>query len=191
MFFGDHHILGQVIEAVNVPQNIDSYQCKGNKIKMYRLKYEVSAGQSLGLYETVGLIVVIGDGDEVLFNYGHDKVNSKLLYSYQKRKTPNSFSGTLFNRDKDMTVSGELSFEYSDLFFFLPSITERSDKVNEYLNNINITLLDSTQNNFKQWLAPGQKLEPQHLELFGEKKKVMRHCVVAALKQMLQYLILT
>ena len=65
---------------------------------MYCAKYKFSTGQFLGLHETVGLIVVTGDDDEVFFNYGYDKVNSELLYSYQKWKIPNSFSGTLINR---------------------------------------------------------------------------------------------
>ena len=51
---------------------------------MYHPEYEVSTGQFLGLHETVGLIVVRGEGNEVLFSFGYDKVNLKLLRSYQK-----------------------------------------------------------------------------------------------------------
>lgn len=64
--------------------DIDSYQRKENEVEMYCAKYKFSTGQFLGLHETVGLIVVTGDDDEVFFNYGYDKVNSELLYSYQK-----------------------------------------------------------------------------------------------------------
>ena len=62
---------------------------QGKWVKIYHLKYEFSTGQFLGLHETVGLIVVIGEGNEVFFSYGYDKVNLKLLRSYQKRRLPN------------------------------------------------------------------------------------------------------
>ena len=118
MYYADRLISGQVIEAANVTQDIDSYQCAENEVKIYRPKYDISTGQFLGLYETVGLIIVRGDDDEVFFNYGFDKDKSKVLYSYQKGKIINSFSGTTLNCHKDMIESGELESEYSNLFFF-------------------------------------------------------------------------
>ena len=57
----------------------------------------------LGLYETVGFIVVRGDPEEVFFNYGYDKEKSNRNH---RRRIPNSFCGTMFNRHKLMTESG-------------------------------------------------------------------------------------
>ena len=48
-------------------------------VKIYRAEYDVATGQLLGLYETVGHIVVRGDDDETFFNYGYDNEKSKLL----------------------------------------------------------------------------------------------------------------
>ena len=86
MYYAGYFTWGQVIKVANVSQDIDLYQCVENEAKMYRPKYDISNGQFLGLYETVGLIVVRGDDDEVFFNYGFDNDKSKVLYSYQKRR---------------------------------------------------------------------------------------------------------
>ena len=62
----------------------------------------------------------------------------------------------------------------------------RLEDVSKYLNNVSIKTLDITQADFKQWTESGLGLEPQYLELFGEKKKIMRECVVSVLKHMVQ-----
>ena len=38
-------------------------------------------------------------------------------------------------KHKDMIQNGELTVEFSNLFFFLPSITDRSEELNQYLDN--------------------------------------------------------
>ena len=62
----------------------------------------------------------------------------------------------------------------------------RLEDVNKYLNNVSIKPLDITQADFKQWTESGLDLEPQYLELSGEKKKITRECVVSVLKHMVQ-----
>ena len=146
MYYGNHFVLGQVIEAANIPKDIDAYECATNEVKIYRPEYGTTTGQFLGLHEAV----VSGDDDETFFIYGYDKEKSKVLHSYQKKRNPNSFNSMLFNRHKDMIENGELAGEFSNLFFFLPSITDRSEDVNQYLNNINITPIDDTQIAFQQ-----------------------------------------
>ena len=54
------------------------------------------------------------------------------------------------------------------------------------MNNINITPTDITQSNLEQWLGQEQLFEPQYLELYGEKKKMMRECVASAIKPMIK-----
>ena len=87
----------------------------------------------------------------------------------------------MFNQYKDQIKPGELESEYSELLFFLPSITDRSEEVNKFLNNISITHIDITQNDFNQWLEKGQSFEPHQLVLYSEKKEAIRDCVVTAL----------
>ena len=124
----------------------------------------------MGLYETLGLIIVRGDKDETFL-----KLN--LLYSYQNRRIPNSFRDTLFNRHEYIIESGELVSE-----LFLAKITDRSEEVNRYLNKISVTPTDITQLNFQQWLGQGRQFESLNIELYGEKKKLIGECAVCALK---------
>ena len=68
-----------------------------------------------------------------------------------------------------MIENGSLESEYLNLCFFLPSISDRSEEVNQYLNNINITPIYIIQGNFQRWLGQGEQFEPQFLELHEEK----------------------
>ena len=100
--------LTQVTEASNSPENIDSYVLRDREVKLVRPRYNSESENFLGLYETVGFFIVRGDPDEVFFNDGFDKQNSKVLYSHYKRRILNAFSGAIFNRHRSMLESGEL-----------------------------------------------------------------------------------
>lgn len=93
---------------------------------------------------------------------------SQVLYSYYKRSIPNLFSVMLFNHRKEMK---ELEYQsgHSELFYFLPSITDGSKEVNQYFNKISVSPIDLRQNDFGQWLEPGQTFEPHFLDLRREK----------------------
>ena len=67
----DFYILGQILEALNPPEDISTYVLKENEVKMIRPKYNIETGKFLGLYETVGFMVVRGSPEEIFFfNYG-------------------------------------------------------------------------------------------------------------------------
>ena len=121
MFYADYLILGQIIEALNAPEHISSYFFKEREVKIVRLRYEPTTGEFLGLYETIGYIVVRGDDNDHFLNYGYDQNKSKLLYSFYKRRIPNYFGGTMLIRHRAMFESGDLDTDFSRLFF-LPSI---------------------------------------------------------------------
>ena len=42
MYYADHFIHSQVIAVANLSEDIDSYQCKENEVKMYRPKCDLS-----------------------------------------------------------------------------------------------------------------------------------------------------
>lgn len=69
MNYDDHFTLGQIMEAINPPENTENYVCKDREVKYYRPRYDVSTGQLLGLYETIGYFVVRRDDDEHFLNY--------------------------------------------------------------------------------------------------------------------------
>ena len=95
-YYADHYIIGQVNEFINPPKDIHNYVCKEREVKLYPPKYDPVTGQFLGLYESLGFIVVRGDPDEHFLDYRFCKENSKILYSYHRRRIPSSFNSTFF-----------------------------------------------------------------------------------------------
>ena len=139
VYYCDFFVLGQIVE------DISTYFVKENKVKMIRPKYNAETGEFLGLYETIGFMAVRGSPDEVFFNYGYDKDKFKVLYSHYRRRIPNSFCGTIFNRQRAMIETGEINSEFSNIYFFLPSITDRIEDINQYLKYVSISTIDITQ----------------------------------------------
>ena len=132
IYYCDFLILGQIIEASNPPVNIGTYEPKEKEVKYLRPRYNKDTGKFLGVYETVGLLVVRGEPDEIFLNYGFDEMKSKVLYSTYRRKISNGFCGTIFNRHSTLIECGETDLNMSKLYFFLPSVTDRSESVNTY-----------------------------------------------------------
>ena len=81
-----------MLEVPNPPEDISTNILKENEVKMIRPKYNAETGEFLGLYKN------FGSPDQVFFNYGYNKDKSKVLYSPYRRRIPNSFSRTIFNR---------------------------------------------------------------------------------------------
>ena len=170
-------MLGQIHESANRPSDIQSYVCKEDEVKYFRPKYDRDTGKFLGLYETVGFLVVPGDLPEVFLSYGCDTEKSKVSYSNFKHKILSSFSGTLFNSHiKLIEKSNEL--EMSQLFFFLPAITDRKESLNQYLENVNITPVDVDKK--KLDTLCGKPFDPSRLDFESVK---MRSAVISALKE--------
>ena len=44
-----------------------------------------------------------------------------------------------------MSESGEVEGDFSNIYFFLPAITDRSEDINQHLNNVLILPIDITQ----------------------------------------------
>ena len=72
-FYVNFYLIGQIIEALNPPENIANYVCKDCEVKIYKPRYDVSTVQFLGLYETISYLVVRGDEEERFLNYGFCK----------------------------------------------------------------------------------------------------------------------
>ena len=145
-------------------------------------RYDLETGEFGGLYETVGFFVVRGSLEEVLLNYGFDKEKSKVLYSHYRRKIAKSFSGTTFNHHRTMVESGKVEGEMSNNFFFLPSIIDRSEEINRYLNNISISSIDITQQQLNVWAET--PFHPKKPDNYGIEKNTMTDAVIKSLKHM-------
>ena len=79
MYYGNHFVLAQVMCVV------------ANEFKVYSFEYDTATGQFLGRYETVSLIMVIGDNDETFFNMSKIR-NQSFFYLYQKLRILNSLA---------------------------------------------------------------------------------------------------
>ena len=108
IFDCDFFVLGQIIETANSPEGISTLVLKENEVKMIRPKYNAETREFLGSYETVGFMVVKGSPDEVFLNYGYDKGKPKVLYSHCRRRIPNTFSGSIFNRYRAIIETGQI-----------------------------------------------------------------------------------
>ena len=91
---------------------------------MCRPQYDLVSSQLLDFYETLGFIVARGDPKENFVDYSYNKQNSKILYSYHKRRIPSSFIGTFFNRHRLQFDSGGLQTSHSSVYYFLPSASD-------------------------------------------------------------------
>ena len=159
------------MEYSNPPQDISSYTPKENEVKIIRPRYDPQLGEFKGFNETIGYLVVRRSPEEVFFNYGYDREKSKVLYAHYRRRIPNSFSGTIFKGHNEMIESGEADGEGSRIYFFLPSIIDRSEEINKYLNNMSIFSVYVTQS---QPDACGEtKFEHLKPDLFGMKRRNM------------------
>ena len=59
------------------------------------------------------------------------KTNPRFLLSLTW-EIPSSFSGAIFNCHRSMIENGEAENDYSNIYYFLPSITDQSEEINKY-----------------------------------------------------------
>ena len=61
---------------------------------------------------------------------------------------PNAFSDTLFNNHKICYDSCAVSIGRSNVYCFLPSTTDRAEKVNRYFNSVKLSPMDVSEESF-------------------------------------------
>ena len=108
----DYFLTGQVNECLNSPENLETYEFKDREVKMFRPCYDNVAGHFQGLYESPVYIMICEDVDKHFFDYGYSKQNSNILHSFHKKRMPNSFSSTFFNRYRIQYESGVLQINF-------------------------------------------------------------------------------
>lgn len=161
-FYANYYIVSQINQCLNQPENLSSYEFKENEAKIYRPRYDTAPGQFLGLDETLGYLMVGGDSDECFFDYGFSRENSKNFSSYHKKRMLNSFLGTFFNRHRIQYESGALNTEFSKIYFFLPSITDRIEDINRHMGSVNLIPKDISQESFE--VEGGIDFDPSKLD---------------------------
>ena len=64
-------------------------------------------------------------------------------------KIRNNFSGTMFNRYRIPYESGALNTDFSWVYFCLPSITDRIEKINRHMGSVNLVPIDISEDTFE------------------------------------------
>ena len=164
-------IIGQLIIAANQPKDITTYICLKNEVKLLSCVYEIESGQFKGIREQVAFIVLRGDADETFLSYGFDKIKSKLLYSFSKRQIPNAFVSVAFKKHFEQIMSEGNRKESSSLFYFLPSVSDRKEDINQHMNNVALSPVDITADFIESFSPEKVSFRPDLLDSSDEKER--------------------
>ena len=73
---------------MDAPTDIKNYELKDGEVKYICPKCNPETGEFLGIYETIGFLVVRGDPFEVFLNYGYVPQKSKVCIRPLGNKFP-------------------------------------------------------------------------------------------------------
>ena len=159
-------ILGQVIPWRNPPDNIDDHVSNNDHlVKMYVPLCDNNDGRFQGVEETVGYIMLRGDRDEFFWTYSFSEEKSNILYCSAKQPMPNVFKGTVSNAYGNEMLNERDRNDYSKIFFYLPSITDRKEKINQYRDQVSLTPIDCKYESFGDFAPSCYQFDPSHLRL--------------------------
>ena len=96
--YNHNFIIGQLIPAANQPEDIAAHECQPNEVKLLTCIYDLANGQFKDVRDSLAFSVLRGDMEEVFLSYGFDADKSKVLYAASKKKIPDAFSCTYFNK---------------------------------------------------------------------------------------------
>ena len=164
-------IIGQLIIAANQPKDIDTYVCSKNEVKLLSCVYDIESGQFKGIRKQMAFIVLRGDPDETFLSYGFDKIKSKLLYSFSKQQIPNAFVSVAFKKHFEQIMSGDDRDETSSLFYFLPSVSDRKEDINQHKNNVSLSPVDITVDFIESFSVEKVSFRPDLLDSSDEKER--------------------
>ena len=93
-------------------------------------------------------------------------------------KITNSFTTTIFNRHRIQCERGAFSeTDFSNVFFFLPSTTDRIEDINRYIGSVNVSPIDIDISDF------GPNSDPSRLDYARPQKEGTRESVLKVLKK--------
>ena len=157
-------IIGQLIFAANQPNDISEYVCLPNEVKLLSCVYDLESGEFKGVRLQLAYIVLRGDEHEIFSSYGYEKSKSKVLYSYSKQQIPDAFISTSFKKHFNEIINEKKDDENSSsLFYFLPSISDRKESINQWKNNPSLVPIDLTINFIQTFSSQNEKFQPDLL----------------------------
>ena len=174
MIYCDYTILAQIMPFKSLPENVDEAVKLDKKlVKIYLPIYDTTTGQFLGVKEGVGYIMVRNEVEETFLSYGFSSEHSSVLYCHSKQPIPNIFRGTSFNTHKFQTYLENTS-KRSDLYFYLPTITDRKEDINRYKSMVSLVLVTSSVADIGTFSPEGYKFDPSHLDQAGKNRDCAR-----------------
>ena len=180
-------ILAQILPYANIPDDIETYKLKEDEVLLMCPVYDKNSSKFKGIETRVALIIVRGDENECFLSYGYDPDKSKQLYSSFKQEIPNVFTSTTFKKFNEFLTSTDKG-EYSTLFYYLPSITDRKEKINQFKNNVQLFPLTVEYDEFTNFNKGKHQFFPQNLESTDlELRSVARETVVNYMKQVTNF----
>ena len=151
--YNHNFILGQIIIAANQPEDISNYVCAPNEVKLYTCIYDLTNSEFQVVTEQLAYIVLRGDAEEVIFSYGFDSAKAKVLYSVSKEKIPDAFVSTCFKKHFSEIMNERRDKEdHFTLFYYLPSITDWKESINQWRDNVTLVPLISALSLLKAFL---------------------------------------
>ena len=156
-------IMGQLIFAANQPKDISEYVCQVNEVKLLSCVYDLETGDFKGIRLMLAYIVLRDDQEEIFFSYGYDKNKSKILYSYSKQQIPDAFISTAFKKHFNEIMNEKRDENSSTLFYFLPSISDRKEAINQWKNNPSLVSIDFNIDFIESFSKQQEKFRPDLL----------------------------
>ena len=159
IIYCDYIILGQLLIMRNPPPEESD-----KLLALYSPLYDGEQGRFLGLKECKAYVMIRGSKDECFYTYGFDPKKSNLLYCHSKQLMPNVFKGTAFNCHNLLNLA-EAKNTMSNLFFYLPSITDRKESVNQYKSQMSLVPVTTDLEDFSKF-SPREdyKFNPSDLD---------------------------
>ena len=147
VIYCDYVVLGQLLTLISPSENEPE---NSSYVKLYSPSYDREQGRLLGIKECVAYIMLRGYEDECFYTYGFDPKKSSLLYCYSKQLMPNVFKGTASNCHDLLNVVEKKS-TLSDIFFYLASITDRKEDINQYKDQVALVPITFTLEDFNKF----------------------------------------
>ena len=139
---------------------------------MYTCIYDVDTGEFKDVRKGLAYIILRGDSEEVFLSYGFDTTKAKVLHASSKQKIPDAFSATCFNKHFSEIMNEKREKEdCSTLFYFLPSITDCKESINQWRDNVNLTPVDFTIEFIDFFSSKKAKFEPHLLNSSGLERR--------------------
>ena len=179
-------LLAQILPYANSP-DIETYKLKDDEVLLTCPVYDKDTATFRGIETRVALIMVRGDDNELFLSYGYDPDKSKQLYSSFKKEIPNVFDSTSFKKFNEFLLSTDKG-DFSNLFYFLPSITDRKEKINQFKSNVQLYPVTVQYNEFTDYNKEKKLFFPQHLESSDVNlRSLARETVVNYMKHITNY----